>query len=136
MELWVRALETILVEKGYVETAALDRIVELYETKIGPHIGAQVIAEAWSDLHSGSRCEDASKAVSTLVQVGRQAWRGDQKSPGGRRSRHRRNLLRDWLVTLERIVAEKGVTTPQSLAELTTPGIARRTEHLMANLLS
>jgi nitrile hydratase len=35
-----------LVEKGYVETAALDRIVELYESKIGPHIGAQVIAKA------------------------------------------------------------------------------------------
>jgi hypothetical protein len=43
MELRVRALETILVEKGYAETAALDRIVELYESKIGPHLGAQVI---------------------------------------------------------------------------------------------
>ncbi|MGN6720908.1 MAG: nitrile hydratase subunit alpha, partial [Candidatus Binatia bacterium] len=64
MELRVRALETILVEKGYVESAALDRIVELYETKIGPHIGAQVIAKAWSD--PGFRqalLEDASKAV-------------------------------------------------------------------------
>jgi nitrile hydratase subunit alpha len=40
MDLRVRALETILVEKGYIETVALDRIVELYETKIGPHIGA------------------------------------------------------------------------------------------------
>ena len=49
MELRVRALETILVDKGYIEPAALDRIVELYETKIGPHIGAQVIARAWSD---------------------------------------------------------------------------------------
>ena len=49
MDLRVRALETILVEKGYIESAALDRIVELYETKIGPHIGAQVIAKAWSD---------------------------------------------------------------------------------------
>jgi len=47
MELRVRALETILVEKGYVETAALDRIVEVYESKIGPHIGARVIAKAW-----------------------------------------------------------------------------------------
>ena len=72
MELRVRALETILVEKGYVETAALDRIVELYETKIGPHIGAQVVAKAWSD--TGFRqalLEDASKAVATLAhQVG------------------------------------------------------------------
>jgi nitrile hydratase len=72
VELRVRALETILVEKGYVETAALDRIVELYETKIGPHIGAQVVAKAWSD--SGFRkalLEDASNAVATLAhQVG------------------------------------------------------------------
>lgn len=73
MELRVRALETILVEKRYIETAALDRIVELYETKIGPHIGAQVIAKAWSD--PGFRqalLDDASKAVATIAQqVGR-----------------------------------------------------------------
>ena len=72
MELRVRALETILVEKGYIESAALDRIVELYETKIGPHIGAQVVAKAWSD--PGFRkalLEDASKAVAALAhQVG------------------------------------------------------------------
>lgn len=72
MELRVRALETILVEKGYVETAALDRIVELYENKIGPHIGAQVIAKAWSDpSFRQSLLEDATKAVGTLAQVGR-----------------------------------------------------------------
>ena len=72
MDLRVRALETILVEKGYIETVALDRIVELYETKIGPHIGAQVIAKAWSD--SGFRkslLEDASKAVNAFAEVGR-----------------------------------------------------------------
>ena len=73
MDLRVRALETILVDKGYIEPAALDRIVELYETKIGPHIGAQVIAKAWSD--PGFRqalLEDASKAVATIAQqVGR-----------------------------------------------------------------
>jgi nitrile hydratase len=72
MELRVRALETILVEKGYIETAALDRIVELYETKIGPHIGAQVIAKAWID--PGFRqalFEDASKAVGALTEVAR-----------------------------------------------------------------
>ena len=73
MDLRVRALETILVEKGYIETAALDRIVELYETKIGPHIGAQVIAKAWSDpAFRQSLLEDASKAVSCVAQqVGR-----------------------------------------------------------------
>jgi nitrile hydratase subunit alpha len=73
MDLRVRALETILVEKGYVETAALDRIVELYETKIGPHVGAQVIAKAWSDpAFKKALLEDASKAVATIAeQVGR-----------------------------------------------------------------
>ena len=67
VELRVRALETILIEKGYVETAALDRIVELYETKIGPHIGAQVIAKAWNDRgFCQALLEDASKAVDAL----------------------------------------------------------------------
>ena len=71
MELRVRALETILVDKGYIESAALDRIVELYETKIGPHIGAQVIAKAWSDpAFRQSLLEDASKAVNTFTQGG------------------------------------------------------------------
>jgi len=73
MDLRVRALETILVEKGYIEPAALDRIVELYETKIGPHIGAQVIAKAWSDpVFKKALLEDASKTVATIAeQVGR-----------------------------------------------------------------
>ena len=72
MELRVRAIETILVEKGYIETAVLDRFVELYETKIGPHIGAQVIAKAWSDpAFRQALLEDASKAISALTQVGR-----------------------------------------------------------------
>jgi nitrile hydratase subunit alpha len=72
MELRVRALETILVEKGYIEAAALDRIIELYETKIGPHIGAQVIAKAWNDpAFRHALLDDASKAISALTQVGR-----------------------------------------------------------------
>ena len=72
IELRVRAIETILIEKGYIETAALDRIVELYETKIGPHIGAQVIAKAWNDPgFRQSLIEDASKTIGTLAQVGR-----------------------------------------------------------------
>jgi nitrile hydratase subunit alpha len=72
MELRVRALETVLVDKGYVETAALDRIVELYETKIGPHIGAAVVAKAWSDpAFRDALLDDASKAVSTMTDVGR-----------------------------------------------------------------
>src|SRR5207249_1998900 len=49
LQLRVRALETILTEKGYVEPAALDQIVENVETKIGPHIGARIVARAWVD---------------------------------------------------------------------------------------
>src|SRR3954462_15889069 len=45
----VRALETILVEKGYVDPAALDELVEAYETKVGPHHGARGVAKAWAD---------------------------------------------------------------------------------------
>ncbi len=72
MDLRVRALETILVEKGYIETAALDRIVELYETKIGPHIGAQVVAKAWCNpSFRRALLEDASNAVNQFAQVGR-----------------------------------------------------------------
>src|ERR1051325_6826434 len=49
MQIRVRALESILTEKGYVEPAALDAIIEAYETKIGPHNGARVVAKAWTD---------------------------------------------------------------------------------------
>ena len=49
MELRVRALESILLEKGYVEPAALDEIIETYEKKIGPRNGARVVARAWMD---------------------------------------------------------------------------------------
>jgi nitrile hydratase len=67
MQLRVRALETVLAEKGYIDPKALDAIVETYETKVGPHIGARVIAKAWTD--PGFRqalLEDASKAIGTL----------------------------------------------------------------------
>ena len=67
MQVRVRALETILTEKGYVEPAALDAIVEAYETKIGPHIGAQVVAKAWSDPQfKNALLADATKAIATL----------------------------------------------------------------------
>src|SRR5216684_444579 len=48
-ELRVRALETLLTEKGYVDPAALDLLIETYETKVGPHNGARVVAKAWVD---------------------------------------------------------------------------------------
>ena len=72
MELRVRALETILVEKGYVEPVALDRIVELYETRIGPHIGARVVAKAWADpSFRQALLQDATQAVNAFSPAGR-----------------------------------------------------------------
>jgi len=68
MQLRVRALETILTEKGYVDPAALDQIVENVETKIGPHIGARVVAHAWVDPEFKRRLlADASEAVNSLA---------------------------------------------------------------------
>ncbi len=64
MQLRVRALETILTEKGYVEPAALDQIVEAFETRIGPHVGARIVARAWRDPEYKRRLlEDATAAV-------------------------------------------------------------------------
>jgi nitrile hydratase len=71
-QLRVRALETILTEKGYVDPAALDAIIEAYETKIGPHNGARVVARAWTDPEfKKALLADASKAVGTLGHVSR-----------------------------------------------------------------
>ena len=69
-ELRVRALETILTEKGYVDPAALDAIVETYETRVGPRNGALVVAKAWSDpAFRQALLEDASKAVAALGHI-------------------------------------------------------------------
>jgi nitrile hydratase len=71
MDLRVRALQTILVEKGYVETDALDHIIEDYETRIGPHIGANAIAKAWTDpMFKASLLADATKAIGVFGRVG------------------------------------------------------------------
>lgn len=70
LQLRVRALETILTEKGYVDPAALDRIVEAFETSIGPHNGARVVARAWVDPEFRKRLfEDATEAVNSLGHV-------------------------------------------------------------------
>jgi nitrile hydratase len=68
----VRALETLLVEKGYVDPAALDALVETYELKIGPRNGARVVARAWSDPAYRERLlADATTAVAELGYGGR-----------------------------------------------------------------
>ena len=72
VELRVRALAGILTEKGYVEAVALDRIVAAYETKVGPHIGARVVAKAWADPNfKRALLEDASRAVVGLAEDNR-----------------------------------------------------------------
>ena len=48
-QLRVRALETVLTEKGYIDPVAIDTLIEAYETKVGPHRGARVVAKAWAD---------------------------------------------------------------------------------------
>ena len=71
-QLRVRALETILTEKGYIDPAALDAIIEAYETKIGPHNGAGVVAKAWADPEfKKALLADATKAVASLGHMSR-----------------------------------------------------------------
>jgi nitrile hydratase len=69
----VRALETVLVEKGYVDPAALDELVETYETKVGPHNGARVVAKAWADPeYRAWLFSDSGAAIASLGYGGRQ----------------------------------------------------------------
>jgi len=69
----VKALESILVEKGYIDPAAIDVIVETYETKVGPRNGARVVAKAWSDSAYLARLRtDATAAIAELGFTGRQ----------------------------------------------------------------
>ncbi|OWJ65312.1 nitrile hydratase subunit alpha [Inquilinus limosus] len=69
----VKALESILVEKGYVDRAALDVLIETYETRIGPRNGARVVAKAWADPAYRDRLRaDASAAIAELGFIGRQ----------------------------------------------------------------
>jgi len=73
MDVRVRALETLLTRKGYVDPAALDRIIETYETEVGPHHGARVVAKAWTDpaFHDWL-LQDATAAIASLGFTGRQ----------------------------------------------------------------
>src|SRR5215204_7534515 len=70
LQLRVRALETILTEKGYIDPAALDQIVEACETQIGPHNGARIVARAWVDPEFKRRLlADATTAANSLGHV-------------------------------------------------------------------
>ena len=69
----VKALESLLVEKGLVDPAALDAIVDYYENRVGPRNGARVVARAWTDPAYRERLlKDATSAVAELDFSGRQ----------------------------------------------------------------
>ena len=74
VELRVKALESLLVDKGLVDPAAVDALVDVYETQVGPHNGAQVVARAWSDpAYKAWLLEDATAAIASMGFVGRQS---------------------------------------------------------------
>src|SRR5215472_8474138 len=71
-QLRVRALETVLIEKGYVDPAALDLLIETYEKKVGPRNGARVVAKAWADPAYRARLmKDATPAIAEIGYAGR-----------------------------------------------------------------
>lgn len=73
MDLRVRALETLLVRKGYVDPAAIDRLIETYEVQVGPHNGARVVARAWTDpAYADWLARDATAAIADMGYSGRQ----------------------------------------------------------------
>jgi nitrile hydratase subunit alpha len=73
LELRVRALETLLTERGYIDPAALDVLIDAYQTKIGPRNGARVVARAWGDeeFHRWL-LTDATAAIASMGMSGRQ----------------------------------------------------------------
>lgn len=73
IDLRVRALETVLSEKGYIDPAALDVLIDTYQTRIGPRNGARVVARAWVDpAFRDWLMKDASAAIASLGYAGRQ----------------------------------------------------------------
>ena len=73
MDLRVRALRTVLEQKGYIDPAALEVLIDSYETKIGPRNGARVVARAWVDAAFRRwLLEDATSAIASLGYAGRQ----------------------------------------------------------------
>ena len=73
MDLRVRALETVLTEKGYIDPAALDVLIDSYQTRIGPRNGARVVARAWVDANFNAWLQrDATAAIASLGYSGRQ----------------------------------------------------------------
>jgi nitrile hydratase subunit alpha len=69
----VKALESLLIDKGLVDPAALDRLIDTYETKVGPRNGARVVARAWCDpAFKAWLLQDATAAIAAMDYTGRQ----------------------------------------------------------------
>ena len=69
----MRALETVMTQKGYIDPAALDVLIDTYQTKVGPRNGARVVARAWVDPAFRERLmRDATAAIAELGYSGRQ----------------------------------------------------------------
>src|SRR5258707_5945763 len=75
MELRVRALESVLHQKGYIDPAALDLLIERYEKKIGPRNGARVVAKAWVDQEFKQRL--LAEPAQTLASLGYAGMQGE-----------------------------------------------------------
>jgi nitrile hydratase len=73
MDLRVRALESVLTQKGYIDPAALDVLIDTYQTRVGPRNGARVVARAWVDpAFRQWLLADATAAIASLDYTGRQ----------------------------------------------------------------
>ena len=73
MDLRVRALETVLAQKGYIDPAGLDALIDTYQTRIGPRNGARVVARAWVDpAYRDWLLRDGTAAIAALGYGGRQ----------------------------------------------------------------
>ena len=78
MDIRVRALETLLVDKGYVDPAALDALIDAYEHRIGPHNGARVVPRAWVDPDYRARLlADATAAIGLEEDFGYRGRQGE-----------------------------------------------------------
>ena len=75
LDLRVRALESLLIEKGLVEEPAIDEIIDLFENRMGPHNGAKVVVRAWKDPAFKARLLD--NATDAIVEMGYEAVQGE-----------------------------------------------------------
>ena len=82
-QLQVKALETLLSEKGLIDRATLDAIIDVYQNQIGPQIGAEIVAKAWLDPAFKARLlEDAEAVLAEMEVAGRQ---GEQREVSSER---------------------------------------------------